>query len=86
MKETKKLDHRITQIAEKLREMRRYAGYKSLEKFAFDHDIPRIQYWRMENGTNFTMTTFLKVLDAHEISLLDFFQLKSIKNKQKRGK
>ncbi|MCG3165618.1 MAG: hypothetical protein POELPBGB_01386 [Bacteroidia bacterium] len=73
MKETKKLDKRITQIAKKLREMRKDSGYKSLEKFAFDHEISRIQYWRMEKGTNFTIETFLKVLDAHKISLPDFF-------------
>ncbi|MCG3165656.1 MAG: hypothetical protein POELPBGB_01424 [Bacteroidia bacterium] len=76
MKETKKLDKRITQIAEKLREMRKDAGYKSLEQFAFDHGISRIQYWRMENGTNFTIETFLKVLDAHKITLSDFFTAK----------
>jgi len=75
MKEVKKLDPRIIQIAEKLREMRKDAGYKSLEKFASDHSLSRIQYWRLEKGTNFTIETFLKVLDAHKLTLSEFFNL-----------
>lgn len=35
--------------------------------------MSRIQYWRMEKGTNITISPLLRVLDAHNIILEDFF-------------
>jgi hypothetical protein len=70
----KELDKRILLIAKKIKKLRKDAGYKSYEKFAIDKGLPRMQYWRMEKGTNFTMETFLKVLDAHKLSLTKFFK------------
>lgn len=72
----KELDKRILVIAKKIKKLRKDANYKSYEKFAIDKGLPRMQYWRMEKGTNFTMETFLKVLDAHKLSLVKFFQIK----------
>lgn len=66
-------DDRIKKIAEKLKELRKKAGYTNYENFAWDHDIGRVQYWRMEKGANFTMVSFLKILDAHKMSLPEFF-------------
>jgi phenylalanine-4-hydroxylase len=68
------MDERILQIANKIKELRLEAGYGSYEVFAWDNEIPRIQYWRMEKGTNFTISSLLRVLDAHKISLEDFFE------------
>ena len=64
---------RIKKVAAKLRDLRKEAGYSSYETFANDHDLPRVQYWRMENGTNFRFSTFLNVLDKHEMPLYEFF-------------
>lgn len=72
--ESNELDPRIIAISKKLKEMRIEAGYTSYENFAIDKGLQRMQYWRMEKGSNFTFTSFLKILDAHEISLADFFQ------------
>ncbi len=66
-------DERMRKIAEKLKELRKKAGYTNYENFAWDNEIGRVQYWRMEKGANFTMVSFLKILDAHKISLQDFF-------------
>lgn len=66
-------DERIKKIAAKLKELRKNAGYTNYENFALDHDIGRVQYWRMEKGANFTMVSFLKILDAHKMSLGEFF-------------
>jgi len=46
--------------------MRKEAGYTSYENFAIDKGIPRMLYWRLEKGTNFTITSLLRILDAHE--------------------
>ncbi|MFM9840547.1 MAG: hypothetical protein ACKVOQ_19925 [Cyclobacteriaceae bacterium] len=48
-------------------------GYKSYETFALDHEVDRKQYWRIENGSNITLATLLKVLKIHKISLKRFF-------------
>ena len=66
-------DERIKKIAEKLRELRKKAGYTNYENFAWENEIGRVQYWRMEKGANFTMVSLLKILDAHGIGLSEFF-------------
>jgi predicted transcriptional regulator len=68
------MDSRINNIAKRLKELRVEKGYSSYENFAWDNNIPRIQYWRMEKGTNFTIKNLLRILDAHQISLKDFFE------------
>ncbi len=70
--ENEQLDPRLAKIA-KLKELRINAGYTSHESFAWDHEINRIQYWRIEKGSNITLKTLLTVLDIHKVSLSDFF-------------
>ena len=67
------MDERILKIAEKLRKLREEKGYVSSEFFAWEHKIPRVQYWRMEKGTNFTFKNLLRILDAHQMTLKEFF-------------
>jgi hypothetical protein len=68
------LDDRIIKIGEKLQSLRKAKGYTSYENFAWDNDLPRVQYWRMEKGTNFRFTTFLQILDVHGLTLEQFFK------------
>ncbi|HEY4786833.1 MAG TPA: helix-turn-helix transcriptional regulator [Bacteroidales bacterium] len=66
----------LIKIGERLRELRKAKGYSSYEDFAFDNDIPRMQYWRLEKGkTNLTIKTLEKILKIHNISFKDFFNL-----------
>ena len=67
-------DERIKKIAEKLRDIRKKAGYTNYENFAWENEIGRVQYWRMEKGANFTMISLLKILDIHKITLKEFFE------------
>lgn len=69
-----KNEKRLIKIGERLRELRKKAGYKSYENFAFDNEINRVQYGRMEKGANITLASLLKVLDIHKITLEDFFK------------
>ncbi|MCD8101165.1 MAG: helix-turn-helix domain-containing protein [Alistipes sp.] len=64
---------RLKKIAEKLKELRKDKGYKSAEIFAYDNNLSRVSYWRIENGFNITMKTLIKLLDIHRISLSEFF-------------
>ena len=68
------LDLRIKQIAEKLRELRIQKGYSNHEFFAWDNEINRVQYWKVERGSNITLKTLFKILDIHGISLSEFFK------------
>ena len=69
-----KQEKRLIKIGERLREMRKGAGYKSYENFAFDKEINRVQYGRMEKGANMTVASLMRVLDVHKVSLEDFFK------------
>lgn len=70
----KELDPRISEISKKIRSLRVEAGFTSYESFANAKGLPRMQYWRAETGANMTLTTLLKILDAHSISLEAFFR------------
>jgi transcriptional regulator with XRE-family HTH domain len=65
----------LQRIGWKLTELRKKKGYKSHETFSYDFNIPRMQYWRMENGkTNLTIKSLLKILTIHKMSVEDFFK------------
>jgi hypothetical protein len=68
-----KNEKRLIKVGERLRELRKKAGYKSYENFAFDKEINRVQYGRMEKGANITLASLLKVLDVHKLTLEEFF-------------
>ena len=63
----------LKKIAKKLKQLRINKGYKSYETFALDNELDRKQYWRIENGSNITLATLLKILKIHRISLKRFF-------------
>lgn len=68
-------DQLMQDIADKLKVLRTEPGYTSYENFAWDNDINRMQYWKMEKGeTNFTMKSLYRVLEAHNLSLEEFFK------------
>ena len=60
-------------IGKELKKLRVNAGYKSYEVFAWDNKISRIQYWKMEKGTNCTLKSLKRVLDIHDLRMDTFF-------------
>ena len=70
----KNIDIKINQISQKLKEIRLSKGYTSYETFAFENELNRVQYWRIESGQNITLKTLIKVLQIHEKSLEEFFK------------
>lgn len=66
-------DPRIQEIARKIKQLRIDAGYTKAESFAYDNELNRVQYWRIESGANITLKTLLKILDIHQVSLSNFF-------------
>jgi transcriptional regulator with XRE-family HTH domain len=73
-KKPKKLDPRVYAIAERLKQLRKDMDYSSYESFAINFDLDRKQYWRIENGSNITISTLIKVLDIHKKDLSVFFR------------
>ena len=71
---TNELDPKILKIANKIKALRIEKGYSSHETFAWDNNLNRVQYWRIENGSNITLKTLLRVLDIYKISLSEFFK------------
>jgi len=67
-------DQRIIRIANKIKELRIEKGYSSHETFAWDNNLNRVQYWRIEKGSNITLKTLILILDIHKISLSSFFK------------
>ena len=68
------LSNTLTRIGLKLTYLRKKKGYSSHEDFAYDHDLPRVQYWRMEKGkANITLKSLCKLLAIHDLSVEEFF-------------
>ena len=64
----------LARIGKKLTSLRKKKGYTSHETFAFDFDLPRVQYWRLERGkSNFTIKTLHRILSIHNVSVEEFF-------------
>ena len=56
-----------------LKQLRQKKGYSNYENFAFDHDIPRAQFGRYENGQDLRYTSLIKVIDALGVTVEEFF-------------
>ena len=62
----------IKKVAAHLKKLRVDSGYTSYETFAYDHELPRMQYWRMESGVNFRFSSLLVILKVHNLTLQEF--------------
>lgn len=68
------LKNTLERIGSKLTDLRKQKGYSSHEDFAYDYDIPRVQYWRIEKGrTNLTIKSLCRLLTIHKLTLEEFF-------------
>ena len=64
----------LEDIGQKLTALRKKKGYTSHETFAYDFDLPRVHYWRIEKGkVNLTIKSLMKILSIHKITLDEFF-------------
>jgi hypothetical protein len=63
----------LKQLGNRIKGLRVDAGYTNYENFAFEHDIPRAQFGRYERGEDLRYTSLLKICEALDISVKDFF-------------
>jgi transcriptional regulator with XRE-family HTH domain len=70
----KNFERSLSDIGDKLRILRLRNGYKSYETFAFENNLSRMHYWRIEKGkTNLTVKTLVKILEIHHVTIEEFF-------------
>ena len=70
----KAVQKELEEIGQRLKQLRKKKGYKSSESFAFDNELPRVHYWRIEKGrVNLTIRSLVKILQIHKMSLEEFF-------------
>ena len=67
------VDNRLAEMGRYIKHLRKTKTTLSAEDFANEKGFDRVQYSRIEKGTNITMKTLLKVIDAHNMSLKEFF-------------
>ena len=72
--EIEEIDPRIVIIGQELRKLRMEKGYTNYEHFAYDSGLSRNQYWRLEKGQNFKISSLLRILDNHGVTLKEFFE------------
>ncbi|WP_431125050.1 helix-turn-helix domain-containing protein [Flagellimonas flava] len=63
----------VQKLAKRIKSLRIKKGYSSYENFAFDNDIHRAQYGRYETGTDLQYTSLLKIAQAFDMTLEEFF-------------
>ena len=71
--QSEEFNNLIVSIGKRIKFLRIYAGYKSHEVFAWENNLSRIQYWKMEKGTNCTLKSLYKVPEAHNLTYKEFF-------------
>lgn len=64
---------RLKKLGERIRQLRIDKGYTSYEYFAYEHNLPRSQFGRYERGEDLKFSSLLKILDAFDMTLEEFF-------------
>jgi transcriptional regulator with XRE-family HTH domain len=71
---TKPNQEELNAIALRLKELRKAKGYSNYEHIAFDLEMSRSAYWRLETGANFELKTLIKICRLLKVSLEEFFK------------
>lgn len=60
-------------FGERLRTLRKAAGYQSQEIFAYEHGFNRVRYNKWEQGEDIKLSNIDRIREALEITAKDFF-------------
>lgn len=66
-------DDQLRKLGERIKNLRIAAGYSSYEYFAYDHNISRAQFGRYEQGKDMRFSSLIKIINAFELSIPEFF-------------
>ncbi len=73
MKKDQNIEKKISQLGNRIKELRLSKGYTNAEKFAYEHEISRSQYAQYESGKDLRFSSLIKLTEAFGISLEEFF-------------
>jgi transcriptional regulator with XRE-family HTH domain len=73
VKEKKEKSKDVLLLAERIKSLRKQAGYTSYEIFAYDNNKTRSQWGRYEKGEDIRFTSLVRICKIFKISLEDFF-------------
>jgi len=63
----------LKMLGSRIKALRIKKGYSNYEFFAYDHDIPRAQFGRYENGQDLKFSSLIKIVSAFGMTLEEFF-------------
>lgn len=66
-------DEELMKLGKRIKNLRIKEGYTSYEYFAYDHDIPRAQFGRYEQGQDLRFSSLVKIVNAFGITMKEFF-------------
>jgi len=66
-------EEQLERLGKRMRELRISKGFTNYEQFAFEHELPRAQYGRYEQGQDLRFSSLLKVVKAFDMTLEAFF-------------
>jgi transcriptional regulator with XRE-family HTH domain len=62
------------QISKRLKSLRKEKGFNNYEHIAYELDMSRSAYWRIESGENFEIKSLIKICKLLNVSLEEFFE------------
>ncbi|MDB5145972.1 MAG: transcriptional regulator [Mucilaginibacter sp.] len=66
-------DDLLQKLGARIKSLREEKGFANYEVFAYEHDISRSQFGRYEKGQNLTFTSLVRVVEAFDMTLEEFF-------------
>ncbi len=72
-KSKKKGQDELTKLGKRIKSLRIAKGYTNYEYFAYENNLPRAQYGRYEKGEDLRFSSLVKVINAFDMTLNEFF-------------
>jgi len=67
-------EDQLAKLGTRIKDLRIKAGYTSYEYFAYEHNIPRAQFGRYEQGKDLRFSSLVKVVSAFGMTMEEFFK------------
>lgn len=80
------INKQLKKLGKRIRQIRKDKGFSNYEKFAYQHDFNRSSYGRFESGEDIRFSSLLRVLDAFDMTLEEFFSDGFDKRNKKKRK
>ncbi len=63
----------LKSLGARIKSLRIKKGYTSYEYFAYEHNISRAQFGRYERGEDLRFSTLVKIINAFDMTIEEFF-------------